>query len=59
MVTIIRNPVDEYKIAYEKIKWKLEIAEGFNERYEKYIKKLEEENRAYKILLKDKLEEEK
>ena len=58
MVTIIRNPIDEYRIAYEKTKWKLEIAEAFNERYEKKIKRLEEENKAYRILLKDKLEKE-
>lgn len=59
MVTIIRSPIDEYRIAYEKTKEKLEFAELFNERYEKQIKRLKEENKAYKILLKEKLEEDK
>lgn len=56
MVRIIRSAIDEYKDAYEKMKWRCEIAELFNERYEKKIKQLEKENNAYKVLLKKQLE---
>ena len=37
MVTIIRSEIDVYKEAYKKMKFKCEIAEAFNERYEQQI----------------------
>lgn len=57
MITFIRTPADIYKKAYEDMKFKYEIAEAFNERYEKQIKQLKEQNEAYKVLLKKQLEE--
>ena len=55
MVTIIRSEIDIYKEAYKEMKFRCEIAETFNKRYEEQIKILQEENNAYKILLRKQL----
>lgn len=58
MVRIIRKPEDVLKEAYEKLKFKHECYELLIDRLEEKVKRLEEENNAYKILLRDKLNEE-
>lgn len=55
MVRIIRKPEDVYKEAYEKLKFKNECYDLLIDRLNEKVKRLEEENNAYKILLKDKL----
>lgn len=55
MITIIRSPIDEYKDAYKKEKFKRECYELLIDSYEKKIKQLDKENQAYKILLKKEL----
>ncbi len=59
MVTIIRSEIDIYKQAYRDMKIKCEIAEKINTRYEQQIKELQEENNAYKILLRKQLGDDK
>lgn len=58
MVTIIRSEIDIYKQAYQDMKIKCEISEKINIRYEQQIKELQEENNAYKILLRKQLGDE-
>ncbi len=58
MITIIRKPEEVYKEAYEKLKFKHECYELLIDKSQEKVKKLEEENDAYKILLKNKLNKE-
>ena len=58
MVTIIRKPEDVLEEAYEKLKFKNECYELLIDGLQEKVKQLEEENNAYKILLRDKLSEE-
>lgn len=57
MITIIKSGIDFYKEKYEQLEKKCKFQELLIEKYENKIDSLKEENNAYKILLKNKLEE--
>lgn len=57
MVKMLNSLVDEYKQSYEKVKFQNDCYKKIIEYQEKRITDLEEENKAYKVLLKNSLEE--
>ena len=58
MVVMCKSLIDTYKDLYKKEKMKNELFEILMESQNKKIQKLEQENKAYKILLKEKLSKE-
>lgn len=58
MVVVCKSAVDEYKEKYKLEKMKNELFKTLTESQNKKIEKLEQENKAYKILLKEKLSKE-
>ena len=59
MVTVIRSLADTYKEENKRLKLKCEIYGEYIDLLEKRKAELEEENNAYRILLKKQLEEDK
>lgn len=58
MVVVRKSAVDEFKEKYKLEKMKNELFEILMKSQNKKIQKLEQENKAYKILLKEKLSKE-
>lgn len=58
MVVVRKSAVDEFKEKYKFEKMKNELFEILMKSQNKKIQKLEQENKAYKILLKEKLSKE-
>lgn len=58
MVVVCKSAVDEFKEKYKLEKMKNELFEILMKSQNKKIQKLEQENKAYKILLKEKLSKE-
>lgn len=55
MVVMCKSLIDTYKDLYKKEKMKNNLFKTLIESQNKKIQKLEQENKAYKILLKEKL----
>lgn len=57
MVLVVKSLVDTYKDENKKIKLKCKFMEDYIDVLEKQKEKLEDENKSYRILLKNQLEE--